>query len=462
MKTIGLIAMSGVRAHNAELTKLGLTLPGFVERNKVIASLPSLGLLTLAGLTPERFAVEYHEIADLTSHGDLPDHFDLVALSTFTAQFKEALAIADICRARGVPVVMGGITAGSLPEEAGEHCDSVVIGEGEPLWPRVLDDFERGQLQPRYVQAPAGSFDLREAPMPRFDLLDPAKYNRLTVQTSRGCPHRCDFCASSILLTPRYKVKPVEKVIAEIREIKKIWKHPFIEFADDNSFVAREHYRRLLRELAKEKIRWFTETDIRVAEDEHLLGLMRDSGCQQVLIGLESPRASSLAGVELNSNWKARQTARYLNAISRIQSHGITVNGCFILGLDGDTPELFEEVFQFIRQSGLYEAQITFRTAFPGTPLYAQLKKEGRILREGAWELCTLFDINIQPRGMTVEELQTGFVELARRLYSAEETARRRRAFWQRFKSYSHRENCDDEIGLVPHSRKNRFHEQCA
>jgi radical SAM superfamily enzyme YgiQ (UPF0313 family) len=273
--------------------------------------------------------------------------------------------------------------------------------------------------------------------MPRFDLLDPEKYNRLTVQTSRGCPHRCDFCASSILLTPRYKVKPVEKVIAEIREIKKIWKHPFIEFADDNSFVARDHYRRLLRELAKEKIRWFTETDIRVAEDEDLLGLMRDSGCQQVLIGLESPRASSLAGVELNSNWKARQAARYFEAISKVQAHGITVNGCFILGLDGDTPEVFEEVFQFIRQSGLYEAQITFRTAFPGTPLYAKLRKEGRILREGAWELCTLFDIDIQPQGMTVEQLQAGFVELARRLYSAPETARRRRSFWQRFKSYS-------------------------
>ncbi len=124
--------------------------------------------------------------------------------------------------------------------------------------------------------------------MPRFDLLAPEKYNRLTVQTSRGCPHRCEFCASSILLTPRYKVKPVEKVIAEIREIKKIWPKPFIEFADDNSFVHREHYKNLLRELAKEKLRWFTEADVNVANDDELLGLMRDSGCQQVLIGLES------------------------------------------------------------------------------------------------------------------------------------------------------------------------------
>src|SRR5204862_5257604 len=110
MKKIGFIAMSGVRAHNKELTQLGLTLPGFVDRNRIVASLPSLGLLTLAGLTPDRFAVEYHEIADLPQGSELPDHFDLVAISTFTAQLKEAYAVADFYQAKGIPVVMGGIT----------------------------------------------------------------------------------------------------------------------------------------------------------------------------------------------------------------------------------------------------------------------------------------------------------------------------------------------------------------
>jgi len=211
---IGFIAMSGVRAHNPELTQLGLTLPGFVDRNRIIASLPSLGLLTLAGMTPSRFEVEYHEVADLRNLPQLPVHFDLVAISTFTAQFKEACEVADYYRGKRIPVVMGGITASSLPDEVLDYCTSVVIGEGEPTWPEVLDDLEKGRLKPRYVQSPPGQFDLRQAPMPRFDLLDPAKYNRITVQTSRGCPHRCEFCASSILLTSRYKVKPVEKVIA--------------------------------------------------------------------------------------------------------------------------------------------------------------------------------------------------------------------------------------------------------
>jgi radical SAM superfamily enzyme YgiQ (UPF0313 family) len=434
-KRIGFIAMSGVRAHNEELTQLGLTLPGFVDRNRIIASLPSLGLLTLAGMTPDHFDVEYHEITDLRELPELPTHFDLVALSTFTAQFYEACDVADYYRSRRIPVIMGGITASSLPEQTREFCTGVVIGEGEPLWPEVLRDFENDSLKPFYTQTPPGQFDLRDAPMPRFDLLDPNKYNRLTVQTSRGCPHKCEFCASSILLTNRYKLKPVEKVLAEIHEIKKIWPRPFIEFADDNSFVHREHYKQLLRRLVPEKLRWFTEADVRVAEDDELLGLMRDSGCQQVLIGLESPRPANLDGVELKNNWKARQQDYYREAIAKIQSYGITVNGCFILGLDADTPEVFDEVLQFVRDSGLYEVQITFLTAFPGTPLYHRLKAEGRIIRDKAWELCTLFDINFTPRNMSRDQLQAGFLRLAKQLYSAEETQTRRRRFKRMLKT---------------------------
>ncbi|MEK7677616.1 MAG: radical SAM protein [Verrucomicrobiota bacterium] len=435
---IGLIAMSGVRAHNEQLTQLGLTLPGFVERNKVIASLPSLSLLTLAALTPSRFEVEYREIADLKTEPGLPEDYDLVAISSFSAQIDEAYQVADFYRHRRIPVVMGGLHASSLPEEAKEHCASVVVGEGEPLWPKLLADFERDSLQPLYLQSRPGSYNLAEAPLPRFDLLNPEKYNRITVQTSRGCPHKCEFCASSILLTSKYKLKPVAKVMAEIQAIKEIWPRPFIEFADDNSFVQARHYKELLRALAKEKLRWFTEADVNVARDDELLGLMRDSGCQQVLIGLESPRQQSLDGLELASNWKMRQQDRYRAAIAKIQSYGITVNGCFILGLDPDTPEVFDHVLDFVRDSGLYEVQVTFLTAFPGTPLYGRLKREGRIIRDRAWELCTLFDINFVPENMSVAELQSGFLKLVKQLYSDEETKERRRQFRMRLKTSPH------------------------
>jgi len=431
---IGFIAMSGIRAQNQQLLELGLTLPGFVERSKVIASLPSLSLLTLAGLTPDSYEVEYREIQDLKQQPELPLDYDLVALTSLSAQIYDAYKVADSYRARNIPVVMGGLHVSSVPEEAHEHCTSVVIGEGEPVWPELLNDFQRGALKPFYRHEPHGDFDLSDAPMPRFDLLDPEKYNRITVQTSRGCPHKCNFCASSILLTPKYKLKPVEKVIAEIRAIKAIWPKPFVEFADDNSFAHSAHYKSLLRELAKEKARWFTESDINVAKDDELLGLMRDSGCQQILVGLESPRRASLNGIELNANWKSCQQDRYKEAIAKIQSHGITVNGCFILGLDGDTPAVFDEVVDFVRDSGLYEVQVTFMTAFPGTPLYRQLKAEGRIIRDRAWELCTLFDINFLPRNMSVDQLQSGFLRLVKQLYSADETRHRRTAFWRRLR----------------------------
>jgi len=428
---IGLIAMSGVRVADTELMKFGLTLPGFVERSQVIASLPSLSLLTLAALTPPDVEVDYREIPDLQAEGELPGDYDLVAISSYTAQIDDAYRVADHYHERGVPVVMGGLHVSVLPAEARAHHATTVAGEGELSWPRVVEDFRRGRLQAEYAPPPGRSFDLAEAPLPRYELLDPARYNRLTVTTSRGCPHRCEFCASSILLTPHYRVKPVEKVIAEVRRIKELWPDPFIEFADDNSFVDRAHSRRLLSALRDEGVRWFTEADISIAQDPELLDLMSDSGCRQVLIGLESPGAEGLDGLELRSNWKLRRQPGYEAAIRAIQSKGITVNGCFVLGLDGHTEQVFDAVYDFVERVGLYEVQITVLTPFPGTPLYQRLAREKRLLREGAWERCTLFDVNFVPTGMAPERLRAGLIDLARRLYDRAFIEERRKRFFR-------------------------------
>ena len=282
---LGLLAMSGVRAYDPELTALGLTLPGFVERSRTIASLPSLGLLTLAGATPGDVATEYVEVPDLEAAPWLPGAFDAVAISSFTAQMRTAYELADRYRAQGTTVILGGLHVTALPREAAAHADAVVVGEGEPVWRHVIEDLRRHALQPVY-DARGIRFDLALAPVPRYELLDPGRYNRLTVQTQRGCPFNCEFCASSIRLAPGFKVKPVSNVMAEIRRIKSIWPSPFIEFADDNTFANKAHGRELLRALADEHVRWFTETDVSVADDPELLALMRDSGCAQVLIGL--------------------------------------------------------------------------------------------------------------------------------------------------------------------------------
>jgi radical SAM superfamily enzyme YgiQ (UPF0313 family) len=218
-------------------------------------------------------------------------------------------------------------------------------------------------------------------------------------------------------------------VLQEIDKILELWEHPFLEFADDNSFVNKAYWKELLGKLGGKKIRWFAETDLSVSEDEKLLSLMRRSGCAQVLIGLESPVETGLRGLELRSDWKRKRFGRYKDAIRTIQSHGITVNGCFVLGLDGHTVEIFDEVFEFVRETGLYEVQITILTAFPGTPLYARLRKENRLLQPEAWEKCTLFDVNYRPTHMTPEELADGFRKLGIRLYSEEFTNWRRNNF---------------------------------
>jgi len=428
---IGFFAMSGVRVRDEELLALGLTLPGFVERSKVIASLPSLGLLTLAGMSASEFELDYREVDDwMDLDLDQLDH-EAVALSSFSAQILETYALADALRARGIQVILGGLHVTALPEEAMRHADAVVVGEGEPVWQQVLQDLSRGRLRTLYDARPS-PFDLRQSPMPQFDLLDIDRYNRLTVQTHRGCPIGCDFCAASLRISPVYKVKPVERVMAEIDAIKSIWPHPFIEFADDNTFVNKQHGRELCRALASRRVRWFTETDISVAEDPELLELMAESGCAQVLIGLESPQTEVLGGIARGGRWKQRKSRRYLEAIRRIQDHGITVNGCFILGLDHTGTESFDAIWEFIQESQLYEVQLTVMTPFPGTPLYHRLKEAGRLTHDGMWDRCTLFDVNFEPTGMAAGELRAGLMDLGQRVYSKSFTETRRRRFVER------------------------------
>ena len=431
---LGLIAMSGVRAQNPELTAFGFTLPGFVERSRIIASLPSLGLLTLAALTPADVEIRYLEIADLTLCDGIPEEFEVVAISSFSAQIKDAYALADRYRALGTKVILGGLHVTAMPEEARLHADAIVLGEGETVWPKVMHDLSSGNLSPVY-DARGHNFDFEDAPVPRFDLLELERYNRLTIQTQRGCPFRCEFCAASIQISPTYKLKPTAQVLKEIQCIKSLWDRPFIEFADDNTFVNKLHSKQLMRALAKEQVRWFTETDLSVAEDMELLQLIQDAGCAQVLIGFESSTFSGLDGIERRSNWKARKLDSYMNAIQRIQDHGITVNGCFILGLDSTGLESFENIWRFVCESQLYDVQITVLTPFPGTPLYQRLKNEERLLQEGAWELCTLFDVNFQPQNMTVNELELGLRELGKRLYSEECTRERHSGFHKRYQA---------------------------
>ena len=401
MTRIGLIAVSGVRIYNDRLTRFGVTLPGFFERARTIASMPSLGLLTLAAVTPPEFDVTYVEHPEF-----------------------DPSSLADFYRARGTTVVLGGLHCTLLPEEAAEHADAVVAGEGERLWPRVLADWKQGRLQKIYRSASFRDVDLGQTPSPRYELLDFDRYNRIPVQTTRGCPLDCEFCAASKIYGG-YKLKPVDCVVRDIRAIKQHIRHPFIELADDNTFVNKKWSRDLVRAIAEEEVHWFTETDVSVADDPELMDLLARSGCRQVLIGFESPRADSLDSIDA-SNWKARRHDQYRRVIDELQRRGITVNGCFIVGLDNDTPDIFEEIVRFVRTSSLIEVQVTVLTPFPGTALYRRLRAEGRLLRERYWERCTLFDVNFLPKNMTGDVLEQGLEYVMGELYSPAETRRRK------------------------------------
>ena len=429
-----LISMSGVRVYNNKLFNLGLTLPGFVDRSKVIASLPSLGLLTLASHTPENWEIIYKEL-DIYTDNDVNEIIreqpDIIAFSSLTARINETYSLAKTFRKSGITVVIGGLHVSALPNEAMDFADSIIQGEGEIIWETLLTDYENKNLKPLYSSLSNSDFifHFNSSKIPKYELLDISKYNRLTIQTTRGCPLHCSFCAASRTISS-YKKKPIAQVERELNKIFEVWKRPFIELADDNTFVDKTWSKELLKLFSNYKMKWFTETDISVAYDNELLELLAKSNCAQVLIGFETTQANGLKGID-RGNWKYKQFENYLKSIDKIQSHGISVNGCFILGFDTDTKETFKETEQFIKESNLSEVQITLLTPFPGTDLYTQLKQENRLLTNNYWDKCTLFDVNFIPKNFTVEELENNFQELMTNIYSADVVKERKNKFKQ-------------------------------
>jgi radical SAM superfamily enzyme YgiQ (UPF0313 family) len=427
-----LVSMSGVRVYNQQLFDIGLTLPGFVERSKVIARLPSLGLLTLAAHTPPHWEVVYRELDEYEQY-DIDEIMklrpDIVAFSSLTARINETYLLAAAFKNAGIAVVMGGLHVSALPDEAMQYANSVIQGEGEMIWELLLADFEQKKMQPFYssLLTPRFAHRLDASRIPRYDLLDISKYNRLTIQTTRGCPLHCSFCAASRTISS-YKKKSIIQVEKELNKIFEMWKRPFIELADDNTFVDKIWSKQLLQLFSHYNMKWFTETDISVAYDDKLLELLAVSGCAQVLIGFETPSARGLNGLD-KGNWKYKQLSKYMEAVEKIQSYGISVNGCFILGLDTDTQETFKETEAFIKASGLSEVQITLLTPFPGTDLYAKLKRQNRLLADNFWDKCTLFDVNFIPANFTVEELANSFQGLMENVYTENVVKERKARF---------------------------------
>lgn len=411
---IGLISPKGLTTGDQRLEQIfkkSGNVQGYIDS---LSKAFSSGLLIVAALTPKD--IEIKLIDENFDVIDFNEKFDVVALSGMTQQATRAYEIADEFKKRNVKVVMGGIHATVMPKEAKKYCDSVFIGEAEDTWPNFLNDFKINKISEFYKSNKL--IDLKKSPLPRYDLLKPENYKVIWMQTSRGCPHDCEFCGASRVYGFKYRHKTIDQIVEEIKVIQNIWPDARINFSDDNLLVDRRYAKQLMYELEKLNIRWFAQSDISIVKEGEFLKLIKSAGCTTLFIGFESVSEESLSLINKN-NWKLKQLPNYAKAIEIIQSEGIGIVGAFIIGLDGDTTDAFDELTNFIIENNIFISQIAILTPLPGTRLYERLKKENRLLNK-PWTSYTFTEVTYIPKNMTVEELQSNLYKIYEKTYSPE------------------------------------------
>lgn len=358
--------------------------------------LPQLSLGIIGALTPKDISVNYidENMADIDFEGGA----DLVGITAMTSTAPRAYKIATEFRKRGAKVILGGIHPSVLPEEALRYCDSVVIGEVEPVWHQVIEDFQNKRLKPRYQANDLP--DLANIPFPRRELFKGKGYLITSLlQITRGCPFDCTFCSANLFSGRTFRTRPVKSVVEEIEQTKT----KFIGFLDDNIVGNRAYAKELFRALIPLKIKWLAQASLTMADDDELLTLMAKSGCKGVFIGLESVTPEGLAEV----NKRYQKASLMSEKIKKIHDHGILIEGSFILGLDTDDRSVFERTLAFAKDNKLAVASWGVLTPYPGTPLQKRLIEENRIISYD-WRLYTCGRTVFKPKNMTVEQLQEG------------------------------------------------------
>jgi radical SAM superfamily enzyme YgiQ (UPF0313 family) len=373
-----------------------------------------LGLATLAGLCPPHWKVRI--VDENVESLPLEPEVDLVGVCGMGTQLERQSEILRYYRGQGLLTVAGGSFASLCPERYAELVDFVVAGEAEYIWPAFCRDFEAGAPRPLYRET--GVVDLRESPVPRYDLLDLDRYTTVSMQFSRGCPYRCEFCDIIVMFGRRPRTKSPEQIGRELDLLRTRSVHS-IFFVDDNLIGNKKEARGLLRYLADYQQRhdyrfvFSTEVSLNLAEDEELLELFRAANFAYVFIGIESPEAASLQETGKTQNLRSDM----LGAVRTIYSHGIDVLAGFIIGFDNDTPQTFERQYRFIMDSGIQVAMVGLLTALPHTPLYARLEREGRLLAQGVLGDNTKPVTNIRPKQMDYEDMIRRYETLFRRLF---------------------------------------------
>lgn len=328
----------------------------------------------LAALTPPEVQIRFFDDRMEVIDYDAPT--DLVAITVETYTAKRAYQIATEYRKRGVPVVMGGFHATLQPEEVARYAEAVVIGEAEGLWPQLLTDFQAGRME-RLYSAPGRP--VQGGCRPDRSIFAGKSYLPLTlVETGRGCRLGCEFCSIQSAFQRGYAGRPIPEVIAEIAQLGR----RTIFFVDDNIIADPDRARALLLALIPLKIHWIGQAAITAAFDEELLEILARSGCQGLLIGLESLNPRTLE--QMGKGFVTGQDY-YERALANLARHGIRIYATFIMGYDEDTAATLQQALAFAQKERFYLTAFNHITPFPGTPLYQRLAREGRLLYERWW-----------------------------------------------------------------------------
>ena len=374
----------------------------------IVFGYPIITLIHLAAITPKKYTVaivnENYETLDFDTDADL------IGITTYTMTAPRVYEIADEFRRRGKKVILGGYHATALPEEAKQHADSVVISWAENTWPKLLKDAEEGKLKPFY--GPDDSYSLENIPPLRRDLI---VHNPMmgAVQTTRGCPNKCEFCAIGSFSNHGVRQRPIKDVINDIKHMP----NRLLLFHDPHLTVNRKYAKQLFQELIRHKIKkhWVANgtTNMLNAVDDDWLDLAQKSGCTEWFVGFESVSQKALDGIKKTHN-KVRDFKRL---VKRLHNHGMTVQGGIIFGFDEDTPDIFDTTLEKVDEFEIDVLEINILTPYPGTPLFKRLEKEGRIFTK-EWSKYNQVEVVYEPKNMTVKELEEGTRKIAKEYYS--------------------------------------------
>lgn len=364
----------------------------------------------IAGLTPRDVEVKFYD--DRMERIPFDEPTDLVAISVETYTAKRAYQIATEYRKQNIPVVMGGFHATLCPEEVSQYADAVVIGEAETLWEEVLQDAERKTLKAYYrAESRPSLANMR----PDRSIYKGKNYLPIgLVEAGRGCHFVCDFCAVQTVFNHTQTRRPAGDIYTELEALRD---KPLIFFVDDNITSNMDQAKEFFRELKKLKIKWVSQASINAAHDEEFLHLIKESGCQGMLVGFESLNPDNLK--KMNKGFNTMQGG-YEKALANLRKHNIRLYITFVFGYDEDTEASFKQTVDFALDHKFYIAAFNHLTPFPGTPLYKRLEQECRLLFE-KWWLDDRYSYNMipfQPARMTPEQLQRGCVEARAEFYN--------------------------------------------